>query len=324
MKRFYEKKSFMIVVVLLIVFLVTAVYQINSGTTENTPPRHVSMIVYGDDTERWENMYEGAYLVCKDHNAELSLLTTMSENDVAEQEEIIDREIEDGVDALLIAPCDSSVIKQFVDQKKLKIPVVYIETVESASFTDINIVVDDYKMGYALGEEIVSNESDIVTVAIISNNTCRDSVMLREKGLRDAIEGKVGKIIDWSRSETAVNADTRTFIQREIVSEATDVIVVFDNSTTDALLDALSNLNKTSKVYSISTSNKAVYNLYNKEIKALEYPDEFSMGFLAAINALDRQYAIKKYYNKKIEYRMVKKENMYDEENQKLVFPFVD
>ena len=136
MKRLYEKKSLIIVIVLLIIFLAMAVYQVNFGTTENKPPKHVSMIVYGDDSERWENMYEGAYLVCKEQNAELSLLTMMSENDVNEQEEIIEREIEDGADALLIAPCDSSVIKHFIDQKELKIPVVYIETVESASFTD--------------------------------------------------------------------------------------------------------------------------------------------------------------------------------------------
>ena len=324
MKRLYEKKSLIIVIVLLIIFLAMAVYQVNFGTTESKPPKHVSMIVYGDDSERWENMYEGAYLVCKEQNAQLSLLTMMSENDVNEQEEIIEREIEDGADALLIAPCDSSVIKHFIDQKELKIPVVYIETVDSASFTDVNIAPDDYGMGYSLGEELVNNESDIVTVAIISENTARDSVIQREKGLRDAIDGKVGKIIDWSRDEAAANSNSRTFIQKEIVSEATDVIVAFDNTTTDALLDALSNLNKSSKVYSISTSNKAVYNVYNTEIIALEYPDEFSMGYLAAVNALDRSYAMKKYLNKKIEYRMVKKENMYDEENQTLIFPFVD
>ena len=113
------------------------------------------------------------------------------------------------------------------------------------------------------------------------------------------------------------------FIQRAIVSEATDVIVTFDNTATDALLDALTNLNKTRKVYSVSTSNKAVYNLYNRGITVLEYPDEFSMGYLAAINVLDES-AAKKYSNKKIEYRIVRKENMYDKDNQKLLFPFVN
>ncbi len=324
MRSLNGKRSLIIVLILLVIFLLIAAYQITSGITDNKPTGHVSMIVYGDDSERWENMREGAYLVCKDMNADLSLLTMLSENDVVEQEEIIEREIEDGADALIIAPCDSNEIKEFVEKKRLRIPVVYLESTDNDFLGNVNISVDDYNMGYSLGEELISQESDIVTVAIISENTNRESVSLREKGFRDAIDGKVGKLITWSREGTAVNANTRTFIQRKIVSEATDVMVSLDNTTTDALLDALTNLNKTSKVYSISTSNKAVYNLYNEEIKALVYPDEFSMGYLAAMNALDPTGAGTKYPSGNIEYRMVKKENMYDEENQTLLFPFVD
>ncbi len=324
MNRIRENKSLLFVVILLIAFLLVYVYQINSETVEEKEPRHVSMIVYGDDAERWENMRDGALLVCEERGAQLSLFTMLSENDAQEQKEIIEREIEDGADALMIAPCNSKEIKEFIDQKRLRIPVVYIESMEDMSLGDKSIATDDYAMGHELGEEIIESESDIVTVAIISENTERDSVSLREKGLRDAIEGKVGKIINWSRNEYKTNSNTRMFIQRAIVSEATDVIVAFDNSTTDAVLDALANLNKTSKVYSISTSNKAVYNLYNKEIKALVYPDEFSMGYLSAMYALDSSYASRKYSRKKIEYRTVRKENMYDEENQTLLFPFVD
>ena len=324
MRSLNGKRSLIIVLILLVIFLLIAAYQITSGITDNKPTGHVSMIVYGDDSERWENMREGAYLVCKDMNADLSLLTTLSENDVVEQEEIIEREIEDGSDALIIAPCDSNEIKEFVEKKRLRIPVVYLESTDNDFLGNVNISVDDYNMGYSLGEELISQESDIVTVAIISENTNRESVALREKGFRDAIDGKVGKLITWSREGTAVNANTRTFIQRKIVSEATDVMVSLDNTTTDALLDALTNLNKTSKIYSISTSNKAVYNLYNEEIKALMYPNEFSMGYLAAMNALDPSDAGAKYPSGKIEYRMVKKENMYDEENQTLLFPFVN
>ncbi len=324
MKRLYENKSLIFVVILLVFFLIITVFQANSVTPKDKAAGHVSMIVYGDDQERWENMREGAYLVCTEKNANLSMMTTLSENDPEEQMEIIERELEDGTDALIIAPCNSKAIKEFIEEKHLRIPVVYIESVENASFTDINVATDDYAMGYALGEEITANESDIVTVAIISENTERDSVSLREQGLRDAIEGKVGKIINWSRKEYGTGANTRTFIQRAIVSEATDVIIAVDNSTTDALLDALVNLNQSSKVYSISTSNKAVYYLYNNEIRALEYPDEFSMGYLAATYALDTANASRKFAHKKIEYRMVRKENMYDKENQTLLFPFVD
>jgi ribose transport system substrate-binding protein len=248
----------------------------------------------------------------------------LTDNDVAEQEEMIEREIEDGTDALIIAACNSSEIRDYIRDRKPDIPVVFIGSVEDLQDSIDQIATDDYKMGYDLGEAIAENESDIVTVAIISENTERDSVALREKGLRDALEGNVGRIINWTRNGNEKTSKARVFIQKALVSEATDVIVTLDNSTTDSLLEALTNLNKKSKVYSISTSDQAVYCLYSGEIKVLEYPDEFSMGYLAAMHVLDRTYAKKKYENVEIDYRIVRKENMYDEDNQALLFPFVN
>lgn len=320
-----KKNSRLIVVLALtLIFLITAMYQITGRGSRRSERKNVSLIVYGDDSERWESMRQGAGLACDEKEYDLSLITMLTENDAAEQMEIIDREIDDGSDALIIAACNSSVIRDYINDKNLRIPVVFVETVEDLQSGMKDIAASDYEMGYKLGEEIARNESDIVTVAIISENTKRDSVRLREQGLRDAIEGKVGKTIDWRRNEYEKKVNTRVFIQRAIVSEATDVIVTFDNSTTDALLDALENLNKQSKVYAISTSNKAVYNLYDGEIKALEYTDEFSMGYLAAMYALDGRSAEKKYSKEIPEYRLVRKENMYDENNQALLFPFVN
>ncbi|MBO4267360.1 MAG: substrate-binding domain-containing protein [Lachnospiraceae bacterium] len=314
----------LVVLALVLIFLITAMYQIMGRGSKDSARKNVSLIVYGDDSERWESMRQGAGLACEEKEYDLSLITMLTENDASEQMEIIDREIDDGSDALIIAACNSSVIRDYINDKNLRIPVVFVETVEGLQSGMKDIAASDYEMGYKLGEEIAANESDIVTVAIISENTKRDSVKLREQGLRDALEGKVGKMIDWSRNDYEKNVNTRVFIQRAIVSEATDVIVTFDNSATDALLDALENLNKQSKVYAVSTSNKAVYNLYGGEIKALEYTDEFSMGYLAAMYALDERSAEKKYSKEIPEYRLVRKENMYDENNQALLFPFVN
>ncbi|MBR6486644.1 MAG: hypothetical protein IKT17_08155, partial [Lachnospiraceae bacterium] len=59
-------------------------------------------------------------------------------------------------------------------------------------------------------------------------------------------------------------------------------------------------------------------------IRALGYPDEFSMGYLAAMYVIDRTYARNTFAGKEIEYRIVRKEDMYDENNQTLLFPFVN
>ena len=318
-----NNKNLLYGILLLLVFLVLILSQLEQKEPKKRPGKHVSFIVYGDDSERWENMRQGAYLVCDEKNADLSLITMLSEDDANEQKEIIDREIEDGADVLIVAACNSKEIADYIKEKRM--PAVFVETVDEEYSGSKDVVSpDDYKMGYELGESIVENESEITTVAIISEHTDRDSVTLREKGLRDAIEGKVGKIINWTRSEKQVNSNTRTFIQRAIVSEATDVIVTFDNSTTDALLDALTNLNKQSRVYSVSTSNKAVYSLYNGDVRSLEFSNEFSMGYIAAMYAVDRSGARKKYSDYAIDHRIVRKENMYDEDNQTLLFPFVN
>lgn len=323
MKKVFNNKRLTGIIIMITVFVLIMLYLFVSRSSDEKV-RQVSMIVYGDDAEHWENMREGAYLVSSEKNARLNLLTMLTDNDPEEQKEIINREIEDGADALIIASCSSAEIKEYIDSLNLRIPVVYLETVENASVTDISISADDYNMGYELGEELVRNESDIVTVAILSGNTDRDSVRLREEGFRAAIEGKVGKVIDWSGLKLKTVRNIRPYIQREIVSEATDVIVTFDNLTTDALLDALSNLNQTCKIYAVSTSNKAVYDLDAGEIVTLQYPDEFSMGYLAAMYALDPNNAKGRYSHNHIEYRMVRKEDMYSEENQTLLFPFVD
>lgn len=327
MKMLKDKRSIIAIPVLLLIFIMFVIAQMNTKSPANEKRKKVSLIVYGDDNERWENLRQGAELVCGEKDADLTLISTLEESDAGEQKEIIEREIESGADALIVAACNSTEIKAFMDERKLRIPVVYVESLSTALLTIKDIAVispDDYQMGFELGEAVVENESDIVTVAVISENTERDSVSLREKGFMDAVEGKVGKVIEWKRSERQQNVQTRMFIQRAVVSEATDVIVTFDNSTTDALLDALSNLNQSSKLYSISTSDKAVYNLYNNEIRALEYPNEFSMGYLAAMYALDESYARRKFAGEEIEYRTVRKENMYDEDNQRLLFPFVN
>lgn len=326
MRSIFKNRNLIILIAVLFVFLGISVSSIYSNSTGKESRKKVSLIVYGDDSERWESLRQGASLVCEENNADLALITMLTENDTKEQEEIIARELSNGADALLIAACSSREIKDYINGLGLRIPVIFIGSDSEPDSKTRFVAPDDYRIGYDLGKQFVKNESDIVTVAIISENSERDTVALREKGFRDAIatEGKVGKVLTWSRNDNEKTVNRRIFVQRALVSEACDAIVTFDNSATDALLDALVNLNKHSKVYSVSTSNKAVYNLYDKEIRALAYPDEYSMGYLAAMYAMDEKRADRKYSEEEIDYRIVRKENMYDEDNQTLLFPFVN
>lgn len=305
-------------IVALIVLLVFSKYEPKEAETRN-----VSLIVYGNDAKRWENLAQGAELAAGEESADVSIVTMTSEEDYAEQIAIIEREIESGADALMIAACDSERIGEYIDSVKIKIPVIFVETGIVSDKKQICIAADDYQMGYALGEEICKRENPIVKVAIVSGGIERDSIRERERGVRDAIGGYVNQVVTWERNQNEESLLPRVFLQRELVSEAVDVIVSFDNTMTNSLMDALDNLNKSSKVYSISTSDQSVYCLDQKRIKALTYQSEFGIGYIGAKYALNPQIAEKKYANEDILFRVIDKDEMYDYDNQTLLFPFV-
>ena len=316
-----KKTGFIIGLLLIVILVAVAVlynYEPDTGKTKK-----ISLIVYGNDADRWENLRDGAELAAMEDNAEVSLVTMSDEEDAKEQLEIIKREISNGADALMIAACDSEEIGKYIDKAKIRIPVIFVETGIESDSEQIVVSANDYQMGYALGNRIHLDENYIVKVAVISDGTNRNSIKERQQGLMDALGNNVREVVVWERNWNERGSGQRMFIQRELVSEAVDVIVTLDNSMTDALMDALSNLNKEAKVYSISTSDEAVYCLDSGRIKVLTYQTEFGIGYIGAKYAIDEKSAAKTYGNEDIQYRVVDKDNMYDYDNQTLLFPFV-
>lgn len=285
--------------------------------------KKISLIVYGNNVKRWETLLQGAELAGEEKGADINLVSMSDESDYNEQIDIIEREVSNGAQALLIAACNSEKIGEYLGRAKLRIPVIFVETGAGFLKDEVCIAADDYMMGYELGKSICENEKPIAKVAIVSDKTCRNSIKEREKGVRDAILDYSNTVVTWERNPNEENLLPRVFLQRELVSEAVDVIVTLDNTMTDSLMDALNNLNKTSKVYSISTSEQAVYCLDHNMIKYLTYQNEFGIGYISTMYAIDYKDASKEYSDNNISYKVVNKDDMYEYDNQKLLFPFV-
>lgn len=310
----------MVLVAIIVVLIAGVIYRSKSPRERK---QQISLIVYGNDVNRWENLRQGAEQVCADNQAELTLVNMSGERDATEQIALIEREVASGADALLIAACDSDAIGAYVDTHKIPIPVVFVETGVNSRKKTTAVTADDYEMGRALGREIVERENPIVKVAIISESTQRENVCQREQGLREVVEPFANQVVTWERYDNEKNMITRKFIQRALLEEAVDVVVALDNDTADALMDALVNLNRKTKVYAISTSDQSVYYLDQGKIKSLEYQTEFSIGYIGAQYVVHGADKPRKFKSEDIMYRVVKKENMYEKDNQALLFPFV-
>lgn len=284
---------------------------------------NISLIVYGNDSDRWENLKRGAKSACDENDADLTLVLMSTEDDYNEQIRLIEREVAKGADGILLAACNSKEIGEYLDKANIKIPIVMVVNGVTSNKNYPCVSANDYDMGYELGMSICESENPIIKVAIISDVKNRNNITCREQGVRDAISDYASQIVTWERNENESGISRKSFYQRELTGEAVDVIVTTDNEETDALMDALINLNMTRRVYSISTSDKAVYYLDEEKIEKLEYQTEFGIGYVGANYVLDTKASKNEIKESNIKYKLVDEDDMYDYENQMLIFPFV-
>lgn len=289
------------------------------------PIIQVSLIVYGSDASRWENLKQGAVLAADEMNAEVTLITMSGEDDVSEQISVIRREAEGGADALLIAAADSESIRDYLKVYPPRIPYAFVEsgTGDASTLTSA----DNVLMAESLIKTIDDNEKDWIKAAVIVDHDRRDSVKERLDTVLNTDVKYAEDVVLWERNEQEVDKKAQFFLQRQLTEEAVDVVIALDNSSMEEIIDAAVNLNKDVKIYGIANSSKSAYYLDNRLIRSLVYPDEFSIGYIGLTDLLKNNFSRLKdhvsYEDRQIPFKVVDHNNMYDEANQRLLFPHV-
>lgn len=313
-----ERKSLLIFGAVILALLIGEFTYYFTFRNHEDPITQVSIICYGSDTSRWESLKQGAELAAEELNAEITLITMSSENDEMEQISLIAREIKNGADALLIAPCNSDVVGNYL--KTVDIPYVFVETGGASSDADDVVSANNEKMATALAQTIDEHEKDWIKIAIIADYTERDSVQERLDIMQNTDFRYADEIVLWSRSSQEKNKKAQYFLQRELTEEAVDVVVALDNSSMEELIDARINLNKDIKIYGIANSSKCAYYLDAGLINSMICQDEFAIGYVGLHNLMDTD--IKESYDE-ITYSVINRDNMYEDLNQRILFPHV-
>jgi ribose transport system substrate-binding protein len=247
------------------------------------------------------------------------------EDDVSEQISLIRREAEGGADALLIAAADCEGIKEYLNSASIKIPYAFVESGvgEDSSLTSA----DNVQMAKSLIKTIDDNEKDWIKAAVIVDHDSRDSVKERLDTVLNTDVDFAENLVLWERNEQEVDKKAQFFLQRQLTEEAVDVVIALDNSSMEEIIDAAVNLNKDVKIYGIANSSKSAYYLDNRLVRSLVYQDEFSIGYIGLTNLLKNNFRNLRdrasFDDREIAFKVVDHNNMYDEANQRLLFPHV-
>lgn len=320
------KKNRMVLGVLICILIMLAIWSLTlSGSNEVEQERYtVSVIVNDSNNDRWFAMREGLEQAAQDYHFQVNYGSTGEITSLEEELLLIRRELERGVDGLIIQMVDASISPEQMSQITNQAPVVLIETDVIPEELHTYVGPDNWEMGYSLASEIESKVSLTgKTIGILAGDQKQFAMQKRLEGCMRVLEGTQAHIL-WTIEEETDAAQAE--LAAKLSADPVDILIMLGNDETEQAIDYFLSVGDTTDclLYGIGRSEKAVYYLDKGLIQSLVVPNEFNMGY-QSIAAMAKQInrtdvRIERY---PVDFLIVNRENLYERDNQKVLFPIV-
>lgn len=322
----------MTIVVGCIVFLIgCSVYIINRAIfdKETNKQTNILVVIKAIDLrmEFWDTVIAGIDAAAKEFDAKVEVTGSRTEKDIAEQIQILTNAIKSKPDAIILAADDYYALVPVVESiKKANIKLIIIDSGLNSDLPDSFIATDNVEAGKKAGErmsQLLQNDSKI---AIISHVKGSSTAIEREQGVRKGLSKSLNDNIIGVYYSNAVQEKAYE-IAKQLISENSDLkgIIGMNEASTVGAAMAIDDLGLREKVKLVGfDSSLSEVNFIEKDtIQATIVQKPFNMGYLSIKTAV--QVLKGKKVSKKIDTgsELIIKENIYTEENQKLLFPFM-
>lgn len=293
----------LIVVILMIFFRVVMGEETPKQQTE------VSVVLYCAGSDGWESLMEGMKQAEDDFSVNINYVVLRESADGAEQLEMINREIKNGAQGIVVAVCDYESMYEELEALSDSIPMIAVESGVGDSMLPL-FSAHNYEMGRKLGEQILEDfkGQENLTVALVRETVKRDSVQQREQGLRDVLEDKA-VIISLGAAVNGQKADAAAALQKESLLDLAE--------RTDATL-------QNTKNYGIGNTTSVVAALDKGNLEKIVFQNEFNMGYLAIEALLQNISGNSSSTVEMMEYYCVSREEVYETQYERLLFPIVE
>ena len=313
-------------IALVVAIAITVVYRDNlfDGGVKSKPK--IVVILKSVDYNRmpfWQTVRDGVESAGKDFDVDFTILGPMSETQVDDQIQIVEKAIQSKPDAIVLAATDyDRLVPVAKEIKAAHIPLVTIDSFINGNDADTKIGTNNYDAGQKAGEALLEHLSSGSQVVIMSHVQGTSTAIDRESGVRDFLQGKA-QIKDTVYSSGESEIAYKQTIQ--ILSTDPDVkgIIALNDPTTIGVARALSESGREGDVVLIGFDNSSAVLGYVESgvVRDTIVQRPFNMGYLGVKAALDL------IMGKRVESfidtgsQVINRENMLLPENQKLLFP---
>ena len=314
-------RSGKVMIVLYIVCLVVLFLMCSTDLIIREPERQIyqiAVIIEDVRSDNYSNFRKGMDLAAAELNADVRLITLYEKLDVKEQMDLMDREQQDGTDALIVVPVE----EEQVSARQMTIPVILMRAGVAEAAGAGNVIVDYEKMGEQLAREILKEQPADVPVYVLTDPAGQsDMDRLFLKG-SDAVFQEAGRSV-----QRILRGEEERFytMLEQPGAEAQKVVILAENQDilteaagvvagSEVVADAVGGL------YGRGTTMAILNYLDRGVITGICVTDEFSVGYYSvreAVRALEGAGSVptvmESYY--------IDKKDLRDPAFEKMLFP---
>lgn len=279
----------------------------------------ISVLFRQSDASTWSVARQGMEQAALDLNAELRFLTPAGEDLAAEQRELLEREAESGTNAILLIPSDREALADTVEViTSAGTPVVTLETDMSDAGASVCIGADNVALGEALGNAALNGAPEGSLVVLLDTAAGSTGVTDRMEAAQAVLEAAGRQV---SRCRPMDGESLTSALERTLTVMRPAAVVAFDAADLEQAAALLSEREDAPLLYGAgSTATVAAY-LEQSTIVSIAAQNEFAAGYLAVGAAVQAAAGQESFQLDPLEFFLVRQENMYEPENQKLLFP---
>ncbi|MDK2967409.1 MULTISPECIES: substrate-binding domain-containing protein [Lacrimispora] len=273
----------------------------------------------------WMSMISGAKSAGKEYQANLVILAPDEENDYETQKKYIEEAVKMKPDVIALAPIRYSEMTDCVKQiTDAGIKLILIDSKLDKDLEETYIGTDNRNAGLQMGQKMKEYVNKDTKIAVVSHVKGSSTAIEREEGLREGLGEDQNRIQAVLYSNSDYNQAYEETIELMKTHPDITLIAGLNLYSTVGVARAIKEMNLSRKVHVVGFDNDIEGIQYLEEgiIDTLIVQKPFNMGYIGIQTAVEAVRGKKSLQNIYCETEVITADNIYTDENQKLLFPF--
>ena len=278
-----------------------------------------------DVAEFWGMLLSGVERAAEEYNVKLKVLASPNETAIDTQIELIRQTVAEKPDVMILSAADYDRCAEATEEAiAAGIGVVAVDTDVNAEGRACYVGSDNYEMGLEMGQQMASYLPEGGKVAVIQHMLTTTTGIDRTRGVIDALT-KAGNIEILGSFCCDNSIDRARALTQELLEQEPDIsgFVCTNEVCNVGAANALVELGMGGKVFVVGCDNsqRQIAFLEQNIIQAIVTQRPFNMGYIAVQQAVGAASGEKSEDFVEVPCVLITRENMYTQENQKLLFP---